>query len=283
MKNVGRFVSSAAAATAAAASLLLDRPVSTRAERRSLGRDLGHGRGRASPARPGRPRRSALARRDAAVLRSGAAGADGRPLRPPAPATTAPARRRRRRGAERAPGPGDRAAVVEARVAAADAAARHAAQLQQSDAAPDRPHEPRRRSRPDRPEQCVRHVAAAVGAAHVALREKDAAIVGKSDRVVTFGGSPSVNIPPGAIGRQRSGRLTVPAFADLAIDLYLPGDTAASTSPLTTHDGALQTNYVSATGNHAGRRRSAGRDARRPRGSSWRASRSRRPSRPAPS
>ena len=46
--------------------------------------------------------------------------------------------------------------------------------------------------------------------------------------------------------------LTVPAFADLAIDLYLPGDTAASPSPLTTHAGALQTNYVSATGNHAG-------------------------------
>jgi lysophospholipase L1-like esterase len=46
--------------------------------------------------------------------------------------------------------------------------------------------------------------------------------------------------------------LTVPAFADLAIDVYLPGDTAASTSPLTTHAGALQTNYVSTDGNHTG-------------------------------
>ena len=45
----------------------------------------------------------------------------------------------------------------------------------------------------------------AIGAAHVALREKDAAIVEASDRALTFGGSPSVNIPPGAVGRQRSG------------------------------------------------------------------------------
>src|SRR4029453_1921735 len=39
---------------------------------------------------------------------------------------------------------------------------------------------------------------------------------------------------------------------DLAIDVYLPGDTAASQSPLTTHAGAQQTNYVSTDGNHAG-------------------------------
>jgi len=44
----------------------------------------------------------------------------------------------------------------------------------------------------------------------------------------------------------------VPAFADLAIDIFLPGDTATSISPLTTHSGALQTNYVSTAGNHSG-------------------------------
>jgi lysophospholipase L1-like esterase len=92
----------------------------------------------------------------------------------------------------------------------------------------------------------------AVGAAHVALREKDAAIVAKSDRVMMFGGSPTVNVPAGAIVVSDPIGLTVPAFADLAIDLYLPGDTTASTSPLTTHAGALQTSYVSTTGNHAG-------------------------------
>ena len=92
----------------------------------------------------------------------------------------------------------------------------------------------------------------AVGAAHVALREKDAAIVAMSDRVLAFGGSPTVNIPPGSTVFSDPVGLTVPAFADLAIDLYLPGDTAASTSPLTTHGGALQTSYVSAPGDHTG-------------------------------
>ena len=39
----------------------------------------------------------------------------------------------------------------------------------------------------------------AVGAAHVALRTRDAAIDPKSDRVLTFGGSPSVTIAAGAV------------------------------------------------------------------------------------
>ncbi len=90
----------------------------------------------------------------------------------------------------------------------------------------------------------------AVGAAHVALRDKDAAIVAASDRALTFGGSPSVNIPPGASVLSDPAALAVPPLSDLAIDVYLPGDTSAV--PLTTHAGALQTNYVSATGNQAG-------------------------------
>src|SRR5579862_7056397 len=89
----------------------------------------------------------------------------------------------------------------------------------------------------------------AVGAAHIALREKDSAIVAKSDRALTFGGSPSVNIPAGATVVSDAVALNLPAFADVAVDLYLPGDTAASPSPLTTHGGALQTNYISASGN----------------------------------
>jgi lysophospholipase L1-like esterase len=92
----------------------------------------------------------------------------------------------------------------------------------------------------------------AVGAAHVALREKESAIVVKSDRVLTFGGSPTINVPPGASVVSDAVALTVPPAADLAIDLYLPGDTTATSSPLTTHGGALQTNYVSAPGDHAG-------------------------------
>jgi hypothetical protein len=55
--------------------------------------------------------------------------------------------------------------------------------------------------------------------------------------------------PPGYFTNQTR-ELTVPAFADLAIDLYLPGDTAAST--VTTHLGAQQTSYVSPAGDHTG-------------------------------
>jgi lysophospholipase L1-like esterase len=91
-----------------------------------------------------------------------------------------------------------------------------------------------------------------VGAAHVALRDKDAAIQTKSDRPLTFAGKPSTFVAAGAVAISDPVTLTVPPAADLAIDLYLPGDTAASTSPLTTHQGALQMNYISAEGNHAG-------------------------------
>lgn len=91
-----------------------------------------------------------------------------------------------------------------------------------------------------------------VGSAHVALREKDAAIKPGSDRPLTFGGSPSTTIVAGAVAVSDPVMLAVPSFADLAIDMYLPGDTAASPSPLTTHGAAFQTSYVSTEGNHAG-------------------------------
>jgi lysophospholipase L1-like esterase len=91
-----------------------------------------------------------------------------------------------------------------------------------------------------------------VGAAHVALRDKDAAIQPKSDRPLTFGGNASTMIAAGAVAVSDPVSLSVPAAADLAIDVYLPGDTAATPSPVTMHQGALQQNYISADGNHAG-------------------------------
>ncbi len=91
-----------------------------------------------------------------------------------------------------------------------------------------------------------------IGAAHVALREKDAAIRAGSDRPVTFGGNAAMMIPAGAVLVSDPVSLNVPTASDLVVDVYLPGDTAASSSPLTTHQGALQQNYVSAEGNHAG-------------------------------
>jgi lysophospholipase L1-like esterase len=92
----------------------------------------------------------------------------------------------------------------------------------------------------------------AVGAASVARRQKDSTIVAGSSRPLTFSGSATTVIAAGAVAVSDPVSLTVPALADVAIDVFLPGDTAASPSPLTTHNGALQTNYVSTAGNHVG-------------------------------
>jgi lysophospholipase L1-like esterase len=91
-----------------------------------------------------------------------------------------------------------------------------------------------------------------IGGAVVALRQKGPAIVPDSKRMLMFAGSWVTTIPAGAVVFSDPVNLTIPAAADLAIDLYLPGDTAASPSPLTIHNTALTTNYVSPTGNHLG-------------------------------
>ena len=91
----------------------------------------------------------------------------------------------------------------------------------------------------------------AIGAAHVALRDKDASIRSGSGRALTFSGRPTFTIPPGAVAYSDPVNLTVPQTGDLAVDLFLPGDTN-SPAPLTMHNGAFQTSYVSAAGNHAG-------------------------------
>ena len=91
-----------------------------------------------------------------------------------------------------------------------------------------------------------------VGGVQVALRDKGASIVSGSNRALTFGGAPTTTIPPGAVLVSDPVSLTIPALGDVAIDMYLPGDLAASPSPLTTHAGARQTNYISSTGSHLG-------------------------------
>ena len=91
-----------------------------------------------------------------------------------------------------------------------------------------------------------------VGAAGIALRAKGEAIVAGSSRPLMFSGKATASVAPGALLVSDPVALTVPDLADLAVDLYLPGDTAAAGSPLAHHpgNGALQTNYVSETGNH---------------------------------
>src|SRR5262245_5667691 len=91
-----------------------------------------------------------------------------------------------------------------------------------------------------------------IGAGHIALRDKEGSIQGASGGVLTFSGRPTMTIPAGAIVYSDPVNLTVPAMADLAIDLYLPGSTMTATM-LTMHNGAFQTNYVSETGNYVGK------------------------------
>jgi lysophospholipase L1-like esterase len=87
-----------------------------------------------------------------------------------------------------------------------------------------------------------------IGAAHIALRSMNAGIVSGTDRALTFNGVDSVTIPPGALVVSDSVKLGVPALADLAVSLYLPGPTGQATW----HAAALATNYVSQPGNFTG-------------------------------
>jgi lysophospholipase L1-like esterase len=91
-----------------------------------------------------------------------------------------------------------------------------------------------------------------IGAAHVALRDHDAAVKASSVKPLTFGGRTAGKILPGATMVSDAVELTVPAVSDLVVDLFLPGDLGTGPSPVTTHNGASQTNYLSGTGNHSG-------------------------------
>jgi lysophospholipase L1-like esterase len=91
-----------------------------------------------------------------------------------------------------------------------------------------------------------------IGAAHIALRDKEGAIQTASGHPLTFSGQPTMTIPANAVIYSDPVNLTVPAMSDLAIDLYLPGTTNSPAS-VTMHGGALQTSYISETGNHAGK------------------------------
>jgi lysophospholipase L1-like esterase len=86
-----------------------------------------------------------------------------------------------------------------------------------------------------------------IGAAHVGLRASGASLVAGSCRDLSFGGRPGATIPAGAPLVSDAVDLAVPAFADLAISIYLPDSVQATTL----HDMAQQTSYVSSTGNYA--------------------------------
>jgi lysophospholipase L1-like esterase len=87
-----------------------------------------------------------------------------------------------------------------------------------------------------------------IGAAHIALRASTAAIVPESDRTLTFGGEASITIPPGAVVISDPVALQVPALANLAVTIYVPGPTG----PATWHFLGLQTSYISPEGDFTG-------------------------------
>ena len=83
-----------------------------------------------------------------------------------------------------------------------------------------------------------------IGAAHVALASQGAKIVPVSDRVLTFDGKPSTTIPPGSPMLSDPVDLNVAPFAEIAISIYLPGKTPASS----THFWAQHDTYISGAG-----------------------------------
>jgi lysophospholipase L1-like esterase len=86
-----------------------------------------------------------------------------------------------------------------------------------------------------------------IGAAHIGLRSSGASLVAGSGRELRFAGRSGALIPAGAALLSDPVELSLPALADVAVSLYLPGTVQASTI----HDLGLQTSYVSSTGNYA--------------------------------
>lgn len=91
-----------------------------------------------------------------------------------------------------------------------------------------------------------------IGAAAIAPRGQGSAVRAPDVEPLSFGGRRSASILPGAILVSDPVEMSVTALADLAIDLYLPGALGIGPSPVTTHNGAAQTSYVSVSGNHVG-------------------------------
>jgi len=70
-----------------------------------------------------------------------------------------------------------------------------------------------------------------------------------SANAMTFGGKSSITIPAGAVAVSDPAALTLPAFADVAVSLFVPAQTIRQVS---LHEFADQTSYASA-GNEVGR------------------------------
>ena len=81
-----------------------------------------------------------------------------------------------------------------------------------------------------------------LGGVHVALAGAGSAIVAGTDTELRFGGQTAVTIPAGQEIWSDPGTLEIPAAADVAITLFVPGTAAVST----VHSVAQQTEFVTA-------------------------------------
>ncbi len=86
--------------------------------------------------------------------------------------------------------------------------------------------------------------AVSLGTAHVALVQQGGSIVPETDRTLTFGGRPSVKMPPGAPVLSDPVDLRVAAFSEVAVSIYLPEKTPASS----VHFWAQHETYIAEAG-----------------------------------
>jgi lysophospholipase L1-like esterase len=80
------------------------------------------------------------------------------------------------------------------------------------------------------------------GSAHVALRAMDSSLVPGSDRALMFNGKPSGRLLAGSVLLSDPVDLAVPKLSDLAISVYVPGDSGRASG----HSQALHTTYIAA-------------------------------------
>jgi len=83
-----------------------------------------------------------------------------------------------------------------------------------------------------------------IGAAHIALASKDDKIIAASDQTLTFSGRGSTNIPPGAPMLSDPVDLKFPAFAEIAVSIFLAGKIDTTTF----HLAGQKPTYISELG-----------------------------------
>lgn len=86
-----------------------------------------------------------------------------------------------------------------------------------------------------------------IGSAHVALHVGGGSTAIGSDRTLSFGGSPTITIPPGAPAMSDAVDLKVADLSEIAISLYLPSVTDGTSI----HSLGMQTTYISSPGDYS--------------------------------